>query len=99
MQNYKVIFLSHRIAVIGLLSCFFLFALTLTVHYHTAAVDHVQHECALCLIGAPSKAFVVSLPVLPVYYEVRALFVVATPNRVALPFWYTTSSRSPPPLV
>jgi hypothetical protein len=98
MQNYKAILPLRHIAVIGFLSCFFLFVLTVTVHCHTAAIDHAQHECALCLLGIPSKALVVSLPVFPVYYAVRALFVVAASHCVSLPIWDTTSSRSPPPL-
>src|ERR1700730_13593323 len=98
MKHAKAILPLGRIAVIGFLSCFFLFALTVTVHCHTAAMDHAQHGCALCLLGIPSKAFVVSLPVFPVYYAVRVFFVVATSHYVSLPLWNTASSRAPPPL-
>jgi len=99
MKHDKATLPLRRLAVIGLLSCFCLFALIVTVHCHTAAVDHAQHECALCLIGIPSKAVVVSLPVFPVYDVVRAFFVVATSHCVLLPLWDTPSSRAPPALV
>ena len=96
MQSLKVITWSRRIAAVGLLSCFCLFALTVTVHCHTAAADHVQHECGLCLIGVSSKAFVAPLAILPFYCEASVLCVVATPNLLSVPLWDNTSSRKFP---
>ena len=98
MKSASVLRLLRRLAAVGLLSCFLLFALTVTVHCHTAAMDHAQHACALCLIGLLSKACLLSLSVLPISCGVRALCIVATPHRVFLPFWDTTSSRAPPSL-
>ena len=71
-------------------------ALAVTVHCHTSAVNHVPHACAVCLIGTPSKAFVVPLAVLPFYYEARAICVGSMSNRLSFLLWHNTSNRSPP---
>jgi hypothetical protein len=96
MKNCKIISLLRCCALVGLLSCLCLFALTVTVHTHIAAVDHVQHECPLCLLGVSSKALVIPLSALPFYCEVSAVCGVPTPEFLALPLWDNLSNRSPP---
>ena len=55
MKNCKIIRYYVIFLVIGFLSCLCLFALTVTVHTHTAAVDHVQHECAALSPRGPKQ--------------------------------------------
>jgi hypothetical protein len=98
MKSCKIVMLSHRISVVGLLSCFFLLALTLPVHLHTSVVDHVQHECALCLLGAPSKVFVTPHTAVPFYYELRAVSIVSESRFQSLTLWENPANRSPPSL-
>jgi hypothetical protein len=96
MKNCKIISLLRYFSLVGLLSCLCLFALTATVHTHTAAVDHVQHKCPVCLLGVSSKALVIPLAASPLYCEARAFCDVPTPRHLALPLWDNLSSRSPP---
>jgi H+/Cl- antiporter ClcA len=79
--------------LIGLFSCF---ALTMLTHVHAPALDHAQHECALCLLSAPSKAFVVPLATLPVSLVVCAIVATTCRKRLSPLPWGRPSTRSPP---
>ncbi len=98
MQNSKSLPLARPLATLGLVGCFFLLALTCAVHFHTPTVDHVQPECSVCLMAAPSKMFVVPLATAPCYLAVDVVVLVATPKFLSLPLWNTAPSRSPPSL-
>ena len=98
MKNCNIISLLRCFSLVGLLSCVCLFALTVTVHTHITAVDHVQHECSLCLLGVSSKALVIPLTALPFYCEVSAVCGVPTLEFLALPLWDNLANRSPPSL-
>jgi hypothetical protein len=98
MKSYQSIPLTRLLAILGLVGFFGLLALTCAVHFHSPTVDQTQSECPVCLIGAPSKMFVVPPAASPLYLAMGVAVMVATPTSSSLPLWDNAPSRSPPSL-